>query len=359
MRHASLVWMLVWGCCGILLSGCAGFASGSTRPLPQLPGNAPVSLSSIAVNSGRTGLGSNGETVVQLSDQADRQGYPTAAVAYQTPVRPLEPAPRIYQSSPRVTSPDGVPMGGEGLYQQMEIDPYRRMGVGPIRRMGIDPYRAMDEETYRQSGAGPNRPMSEATYRQSGADSYQRTGPNPNRPRGAGRYRQEAVPAPVYRGNAGGNPGQAMVANGPVATQRPISAMPRPMNGIGLNGSGFGRRGQTATEWALQLKYDNGILQDDNDQLRQRISELGKDVATQTGALAQSEKVLAKSVQANGDLRKMIAELRVTIQDLEKEKIEIESHADRALKEIEDTLNTLIMDKISEGGDGNSPSHRR
>ena len=79
-----------------------------------------------------------------------------------------------------------------------------------------------------------------------------------------------------------------------------------------------------------------------------RSIELNRRVDDEVRQLSQSrQEVIKLRFAKTGVLRQSIAKLNIKVQDLEKEKMEIERNSDKALREIESTLDNLLLNSVS------------
>ena len=119
------------------------------------------------------------------------------------------------------------------------------------------------------------------------------------------------------------------------------------MDGMNLYGSELRQRTITGSEVAEQLRGENELLKREIQTLRGQLNQLSQHIKEQDRQLSQSRDELLRGQGVNAELRQSMARLKVKVQDVEREKIEIERNADKALREIETTLDNLLLDSVS------------
>lgn len=118
-------------------------------------------------------------------------------------------------------------------------------------------------------------------------------------------------------------------------------------SGVNMAGTQLRQHGVTATERALQLLDSNGGLEEEIKTLEMEQQQTKAELKRQIGLLNDSKAELVKSIRMNETLREMVVELRIKNEDLEIEKTAIAEKADKSLSEIEQTLDTLLMNGLS------------
>lgn len=119
-------------------------------------------------------------------------------------------------------------------------------------------------------------------------------------------------------------------------------------DGINVGGSELRRRSATATERALQLKNENEALRQKLEALGVRVSTLQKDIESRDEQLRVARRQTDETNRTNASLRDSIATFKVKLRESENEKIAIQRHADSALKEIESTLDAVLLNTLSD-----------
>lgn len=126
------------------------------------------------------------------------------------------------------------------------------------------------------------------------------------------------------------------------------------VDGMNLYGSELRQRTLTASEVALHLKDQNELLKREIHALQAHGRQLALKIEEQKKQLQQSRENLLNEQRQSDDYRKLVAKLNVKIQSLEQEKVSIEQDADRALREIESTLDTLLLDSVTNARESSS-----
>lgn len=116
---------------------------------------------------------------------------------------------------------------------------------------------------------------------------------------------------------------------------------------MNLYGSELRQRTVTATELALHLRGENEILKNEIHALRAQLKQLSQQIDDQAKQLSESRENVFRAQGVSAELRQSVAKLTVKVQDLEKEKVLTEQNADKALREIESTLDDLLLNSVS------------
>lgn len=119
------------------------------------------------------------------------------------------------------------------------------------------------------------------------------------------------------------------------------------VDGMNLYGSELRQRTVTATELALHLRGENEILKNEIHALRAQLKQLSRQIDDQAKQLSESRENVFRAQGVSAELRQSVAKLTVKVQDLEKEKVLTEQNADKALREIESTLDDLLLNSVS------------
>lgn len=133
-----------------------------------------------------------------------------------------------------------------------------------------------------------------------------------------------------------GSDGYPVAANGSVAS------------GVNVNGAVLRHPQQTATELAIGLQDENDFLRERNEILLQEIAQLKLSVASAKKLAVQNAELLTASDRLNNALRDSVSQLKVRVQDLDRENHEIQRNADKALRDIEQTLDRVLVNSISQ-----------
>jgi hypothetical protein len=108
---------------------------------------------------------------------------------------------------------------------------------------------------------------------------------------------------------------------------------------------------QTATEIAIDLKVENGKLQDSVARTQHELDKKMQVLAAAREESVLKDRELAKASNLESKLRSDIARLTAQLQIVEHEKSELRRQSDATLKEIESTLDQALFNNFSKHGD--------
>jgi hypothetical protein len=168
--------------------------------------------------------------------------------------------------------------------------------------------------------------------------------PMPVEPYNQQTYSQQIVQE-NYRQNYTGQPSPIIQQQPPFDPQQTGTGYLA--NGMNLVGTELRLDFRTATEIAYDLQDQNEALRKQLSASNAKIEQLSQKIQEQQATLSSTQDLLTKSNRLAALLREKIASQKVKVQNLEKEKKMIEENADEALKDIEATLDTMLIDTIS------------
>lgn len=118
-------------------------------------------------------------------------------------------------------------------------------------------------------------------------------------------------------------------------------------DGANLYGLELRSRTVTATERAIFLNEQNAMLRSDIELLRTQIRQLMQRIEDQDQELQRASNIAHRKDMEMAAFRRTIAQLNVKIAGLEDDKQAIKLDADKTLRQIESTLDDLLMDSVS------------
>ena len=109
----------------------------------------------------------------------------------------------------------------------------------------------------------------------------------------------------------------------------------------------------TATERAIGLLAEIDQLRLKNKEYDEKFKQLDLMIESQKAELKKSQELLSKANRQNATFRETVASLKVKSQDLESDKITIQETADKSLREIESTLDKVLVDSLTKARNRN------
>ncbi len=121
--------------------------------------------------------------------------------------------------------------------------------------------------------------------------------------------------------------------------------------GLNIQGTVLRQQAPTATERAIGLLAEIDQLRLKNKEFDEKFKQLDAMIESQKAELKKSQELLSKANRQNATFRETVASLNVKIQDLEHDKITIQENADKSLREIESTLDKVLVDSLTKARD--------
>jgi hypothetical protein len=118
-------------------------------------------------------------------------------------------------------------------------------------------------------------------------------------------------------------------------------------NGLGLRGSMLRRADKMATEISIELTMQIDMLRQQNKKLNADLKDRDKQLEDEQLVAKKTKQQLLESQRQGESLREEVARLRVQVEDLSKENVVIQQNADKALREIEKQLDTMLISTMS------------
>ena len=125
----------------------------------------------------------------------------------------------------------------------------------------------------------------------------------------------------------------------------------RQTSGMNIQGTVLRNQAQTATERAIELMAELEVMRQKHQASIAQIKASKLTIATQKGEIKDSKDRLYQANRQNAKFREMVASLRVKVEDLESEKVAMQESSDKSLREIESTLDSVLMDSLSKARD--------
>ena len=123
--------------------------------------------------------------------------------------------------------------------------------------------------------------------------------------------------------------------------------------GLNIQGTVLRQQAPTATERAIGLLAEIDQLRLKNKEYDEKFKQLDLMIESQKAELKKSQELLSKANRQNATFRETVASLKVKIQDLESDKITIQETADKSLREIESTLDKVLVDSLTKARNRN------
>ncbi|MFK7765626.1 MAG: hypothetical protein AB8B55_00185 [Mariniblastus sp.] len=114
-----------------------------------------------------------------------------------------------------------------------------------------------------------------------------------------------------------------------------------------IQGDFLRKQAQTATERAIELVAELKRMRELNEDYQLQIKGLNQTITSKNNEIKKSNELLSAANRQNARFREMVANLRVKVEDLEQEKVAIIKSSDKSLREIESTLDNVLMHSLS------------
>ncbi len=269
------------------------------------------------------------------------QDHDIAQVSYQTPVERTYASPSHRNVPPPHPGypphgPHAGPADGFFPHPNSSQQPRDRRGPRPTPDpMLAAPATAYDQPVNVTGSANELPPPSDLATMESIDENHHALPPADDATLNSGRTRhQDHVGYPL--------------TDSPSSTLGNEASLAHLTDGIRVSGSHLSTRPLTATERALELKSENDELYRELSALKARVGNLTRDIKRRDSALKESNRLTQEAHRANAILRDSIAVYKVRLSDAEKENRSIRQNADRTLEEIENTLDAVLVNTLSQ-----------
>lgn len=275
-------------------------------------------------------------------DQAYEQGLNDAMQAVYQQATYQQPADRNYSAPPNDQAnypPDFQPNHPQQYQPKHLTHPQQTPDLnGPMSNQPFGSHGYNDLRRPDQRYINPAQPMNHAPQHVAPETTWPATSP----------FLSNQAQPPQH-GNVQPHPTQTRMMPNP----SPVSG--RFSDSFYMMGSELRIQNGTATEIALELQEKNEDLLKRLKEKEFTIEQMADAEKSQNNVLKKTQALLTKSHRLAALLREKIAKQRVAMQDLEREKIAIEINADRALKDIEATLDGVLINSVTKSQPSSQP----